>query len=255
MKGFVTALFLFIFGIVSPAPAQDELTFAMLPETNPMVVFKRDIALLLGKRLNAAVTIVHVPPKRRYTSLQTGDCDMSLGLLKTTAYTDFVYFVSTPYQRKANKVFFLLKGSDATINRHEDLHGLTIGTVRGKRTFPEFDDDARIEKDISNDLESNFRKLLLGRVDAVVTQDSTAVEIISEMERSDKKNYRDKLVIADYKYTSENPVFLGISKKSPWMKKIDQVEKAFKEMVQSGETDEMIERYYKDRNMRVPDYR
>lgn len=53
----------------------------------------------------------------------------------------------------------------------------------------------------------------------------------------------------------ENPVFIGISKKSFLMDRINEVEPVIKTMIISGAIDLIIADYYTSQNIPVPEYK
>jgi polar amino acid transport system substrate-binding protein len=65
-------------------------------------------------------------------------------------------------------MFFVRKGEAARIRSHEDLYGLEIGTKINANYFSRFDRDENLRKQPVSSVAQNFKKLLLGRVDAVV---------------------------------------------------------------------------------------
>lgn len=192
----------------------------------------------ITKRLNLNMKIIHVPFARRLAYMETGRIDLMVGLLKSKNREKYIHFINPPYKHTASKVFFVLKGHKSSIKKYSDLKNLKIGVRIKSKYFKRFDDDASLDKVKVSKLSQSLRMLLKNRVDAVINSAASGIETINKMK------IHNKIEIAEYYDHRDQYVYLGISKKSPLMDHVGEIEKELKKMVKSGEIKEIIKNYY-----------
>lgn len=146
------------------------------------------------------------------------------------------------------KIFFVRKGEADRIQSYEDLYGLEIGTKIRSRYFPRFDTDQKIKKQPVSSIEQNFKKLLLHRVDAVIYSYRSGYTKLMEM------GITDQVEPAMYFFKGNNPVYIGISKNSPLMAEKDRLERVVRAMVESGEMETLIRKFYHLSRKHFPRY-
>lgn len=202
-----------------------------------------------AKKLNAEVTGEKVPFARRLLQLKNGQIDLLAGLLKDKAREKFAYYLSTPYKMKTNKIFLMRKGESKRLQRYEDLYNLEVGVQIGSKYFPRFDQDPKIIKYPSTNDESRIRMLLKNRFDALIHTENYATHIVHKL------GLQDKVEVAPFKYTKINPVFIAISKKSALYQRKTELDEVFTKMVTSGEIDAVIQSYFENIGLEVPDYK
>ena len=207
-----------------------------------------DIIKAVSKKLNSNLRIKSVPFARRLRNMENGTADITAGLLKSEEREKYIYYIPYPYKLKSNKVFFVRKGDASSITKYEDLYNLTIGTNIKSKYFSRFDNDELIKKEETSSFKQNILKLLAGRVDAVIYSDGYGYLVLKEMKAT------EKVVPAEYHFEKNNPVYLGISRKSYLMKHLDIVEPVINSMIRNGEIEIIIKNYYRTRNIPVPCY-
>lgn len=123
-------------------------------------------------------------PTRLMRQLGSGEIDAMIFLGKTEERTR-VFHYPDPFLVTPETLVFRVDHPIRAITRPEDLHGLTLGFLVGGR-IPEPLRDDRIRYDLiagKRLMERNVEKLLLGRIDAIYSPLSTALDsIIAEME-------------------------------------------------------------------------
>lgn len=192
----------------------------------------------VADKLDITLRMRYAPFARRLVMMETGGIDIMGGLLKRESRESYIHFVSPPYVVSGRKVFFVRKGEAGRIRTYEDLHGLAIGTKIDARYFPRFDRDPDLNKQPVSSVAQNFKKLLLGRVDAVIYSYRSGYTELLEM------GIADQVEPAAYYFEGENPVYIGISKKSPLMAEKDRIEHVVRKMVESGEIKTLIKDFY-----------
>ncbi len=67
--------------------------------------------------------------------------------------------------------------------------------------------------------------------------------------------FNERLRLAPYQVVEPNPLYIGISRRSPLMQKVPELEKALAQMLASGEIDAVISRFYQLIRMPAPRYK
>ncbi|MBU2513661.1 transporter substrate-binding domain-containing protein [bacterium] len=197
-----------------------------------------EIVHRVSERLGINLEMNYAPFARRLAMMKSGRIDIMGGLLKRKDREDYIYFVSTPYVNTSRKIFFVRRGEEHRIKKYEDLYGLTIGTKIHSKYFTRFDKDERLIKEPVPRVGQNFKKLLAGRIDAVIYSYRSGYTKLMEM------GITDKVKPAIYFFEGDNPVFIGISKKSPLMGRKSDIEAIIHKMVESGEIQSAIDNFY-----------
>ena len=194
----------------------------------------------VAEKLDIKLEMQYAPFARRLEFMRSGEIDIMGGLLKREGREAYIYFVSTPYVDKSRKIFFVRKGEANRIQSYKDLYGLEIGTKIHSKYFPQFDSDDRLNKQPVSSVEQNFKMLLQNRIDTVIYSYRSGYTTLLKM------GIADQVEPAVYYYNGENPVYIGISKKSPLLAEKDRIEKIVREMVDSGEMETLIKEFYDD---------
>ena len=132
------------------------------------------------------------------------------------------------------------------IGKYEDLYPLRIGTITGSKYFPRFDSDTKLNLYSCSNSESNFKKVMAGRIDAAAFPESVGIDLI------DRMGIKGYVVAANYRFVGEKHVYFGISKKSWLMDSIQTVEETIRSMIESGELKQVIVKHYMDRGLPIP---
>lgn len=208
-----------------------------------------EIITAIADRAGLAMKVEICPFARCLISMEQGDVDIMTGLLKSAEREKYIIFIEPAYKRKSNKAFYVRKGHKSLISSYTDLAKLTIGTSIGSNYFPRFDRDNSLKKEWAPSLKNSFLMLSRGRVDTVIATDSAGDYILQEMK------LQDSIEKASYTHNHNNPVYLGISKRSQLAGKKDLLVSVTTEMVQNGEVDKIITRFFLNKGLPVPDYK
>lgn len=140
----------------------------------------------------------------------------------------YLHFITPPYKTHTNKAFYVLKGRENVIRKHEDLHGLRIGTGLGAHYYPAFDNDGQILKDPVSDGDTNLKMLLEHRIDAVIMTEAAGDYRVAKL------GMQDKVGKADFMYQEQQGVYMALSRKSPLADRIEEINQILLELVESG---------------------
>jgi polar amino acid transport system substrate-binding protein len=200
----------------------------------------------IADKLNAELELKFAPFKRRLQLMKDGDIDFMSGLLKTAEREKYIYYLSPPYKERSDTVFFLPKEKRANVARYEDLYAMKIGTNLGSKYFPRFDNDTKLNKEAVSSGVPNFRKLLLGRIDTVIYAEAGGIDLVHKL------GIADRVEMAEYRFSRQKNVHIGISRKSHLMDQLVKINTLIGSMIESGEIKRIIVNYYLSHNLPVP---
>ncbi len=231
-----------------PCSATKTLSVLQAATANPRVQESHQaIVNAIALRLGRQVFFRTAPFKRSLLFMKNGTIDIMVGLLRRPEREAYIHYISPPYKRRSDTVFFLRSHHPPDhITTYEDLRAKHIGTLTGARYFPAFDADTTLLKEPTHNFESNIRKLILGRLDVVVSSETTGIEWLHKIKLA------NHITLADFRYAKVKNVYVGISKKSELMAELPQVEGIIKGMILGGEIHGVIVDYYTQRNLPVP---
>ncbi len=200
-----------------------------------------EIVRELAKRTGFELQVFQCPFKRCLKMMQDGQADVIIGLHDSPERQAYIHFLRTPYRKfSSDKVFYVLKGKAASIRGYGDLQQLRIGVKSGTQYFERFDADNSLTKDSAKDAEANFKKLLRGRVDAVLMAEDQGEPLVYGMQ------LQGQLDKALYREPDRTPRSIGFSKKSAVAQQIPAFETAMAAMVKDGTVKALFKRYYFD---------
>jgi polar amino acid transport system substrate-binding protein len=200
-----------------------------------------EIVRELARRTGLPLQIVNCPLKRCLYMLEQGSADVAIGFKSSPERRLFLHFLATPYRtRSADKVFYTRQGSGVQLRSYPDLAGLRIGVKLGAEYFDRFDDDATLYKDPARDMEVNFRKLALGRLDAVLIPEDQGEALLAQLD------LRGTLAKATLRYPDPTPRAVALAKKSPHANRLPDLERAMADMARDGTLETIYRRDYFD---------
>lgn len=189
-------------------------------------------------RLGAELDMKYVSFARKLVLMKQGRIDLCAGLHRNEERERYIHYVEPPYLKFGGKYFFVRKNSSITLETYDDLHGLKVATSINSKYFDRFDNDEQIIKAPVSKVEQKFRMLAKGRVDAVIHSYAGGIDMINRL------GLQDEIEVADYRYLVSNSIYIGVSRKSHLMEKIDDVEALVHEMVQDGEFARLVDEHY-----------
>lgn len=192
---------------------------------------------LLAERLGLELEYSLVPFRRGLYLLESGEADIQIGVLRRPEREAYMYFIEPPYKNHTDKAFFVLKGNEHMVQKHEDLHSLRVGTRIGVSYFPKFDNDPAIIKESVKALDLNFKMLMAGRVDTVVYTETTGDYTLRKL------GLDQAITKAPYGYRKQQDVYMVLSKKSPFASRLDEFNRVMADLVRGGEHGRIKKRF------------
>lgn len=174
--------------------------------------------------------------------IRIGEADIIIGIAKQTDREEYMYFISPPYKELFSTAFYTRKGQKGQphpIQRYEDLYNLEVGMIRGGLYFDRFDQDQKIIRiEVTKEIQL-LNMLDKGRLDVIIGNDLNIEYLIQA------RGFSEKFDKSPFKVESYTPTYISISKKSKFIEIIPLLEVSLKNMVESGEIEEIEQTYLK----------
>ena len=170
---------------------------------------------------------------------ERGDIDVIAGLYFTSERAEFLEYCK-PHYAVSEVVVIVAKGKVFSFNKWDDLVGLKGGALVGDSFGEEFDkfltEKLNIEK--VGSLIQGFKMLVKGRIDYIPMSRRVA-EV-----QSRQFGFRNDIEILSTPIKTEN-IYMGISKKSPYLKYLPKVNQRLKQFTEQGVIDKLRLKYLK----------
>lgn len=246
MKGlFLFALAVILLLFAGTAQPSETLTASGHPQYPP-IMWKEggsiigagpELVKLLFKDLNVTV---RSPYRGNWDRVQeetrSGKTDVIVGLYMTEERKEYLEY-SNPYARDP-VVIFVAKNKAFKYAKWDDLIGKKGTTTTGDSFGQAFDKfiTEKLSVARSEKVEENFAKLLDGRADYFI------YAMYSGLFESERFGISEKIEFLPVNVSVEN-FYIGISKRSPFVKYLPQINKKLDDLIMDGTVDRLIERY------------
>ena len=197
-----------------------------------------DFLAELNKRLGLNIKYEAYPWSRSLANMKIGKVDAMSGLAKRSEREAYILYTKPPYF-KCSTVFYVRKGDAHLISLYEDLYHFEIGYVLQSAYFERFDKDTTLQK-VGVGTEAKLISMLLAkRLHVFIGTDCQADYEIA------KRGYTNAIEKAYFKPNNSVDLYLGLSKRSPYIKDIDKINATIKAIVEEGKIKEFADKYYK----------
>ena len=190
----------------------------------------------LTDKMGVNLVIRRIPWARSLKMLKSGQLDAVINMVKTKERSKYIVFTDPPYFKLTTR-FYIKKGKNVKIEKYEDLYNYFIGAVKNSAYFERFDKDTKLKK---------FEGVLESQILAMLVKDRFKVIVGTEPQvdfEASKKGFNQFIEKAPYKPGNEVLIRVGISKKSPFAKEIDNINKYAKEILESKIIDKFRDKY------------
>lgn len=198
-----------------------------------------DFVRELGRRMKVRVLFVQAPFIRNLKSMESGRIDMMIGVLRRPEREAYMHFIEPPYSTEARYAFFMIKGRQDTLRTYANLQGLHIGVTNGAAYVDKFDTDDSLIKEPVRSLHQNIAKLLRGRIDAFISEESTARYVIMQ------QGLEHEILTAPYSMGKAQNVFITVSRHSPFVMRTDEISSHISQMRDEGVLGKMYYDYFR----------
>lgn len=244
MRFFLAWLGLLALTSFAQARSLAELVFAvrplppyMEPTSNGYRGAHIDIMQALAKRLGVKLQLQECPTLRCLRMLEDGTVDVSMGFAREPSREAYLYFVQPPYASPTRTLFYLRQNEVRPLATLSELNSFRVGLVRGVFYSDALAKIPEHQRDYAPDMESNFRKLVAGRVDVVPAGINVGTRVVEKLSlAADVKLAELSLVVNTERYIS-------LSRLSPWYAQRGLLEREFAAMLAAGQVAAILARY------------
>ncbi|BBD09513.1 substrate-binding periplasmic protein [Desulfovibrio ferrophilus] len=198
-----------------------------------------DVELMeeIGNRMGLKFEFIRYPWARCLTNLKSGESDFMTGLAKTPDRETFIAYTTPPYYT-CHPTFYTQKGMGQTIQSYADLQGHEVGYVRASKYFDQFDNDTTLSKQDLTDEKTMLRMLVSGRLGVIIGTDCQITHDIQSMGLGDK--------VEPIAYKPDVPIhlYIGISRNSPYLRRMNDFNAILAEMISDGTIEMIAARYF-----------
>lgn len=187
-----------------------------------------EIVKLLAARLDVPVQYLPCPLQRCLQAMQQGQADLVIGVRNSDDRDAYIDFLDPPYAAATPLAIYLRRVDSRKVRRYADLYPLRIGVVEGMRYQPVFDADKQLERDFAPSSLSNFRKLLAGRVDAVVINRRNGMELLHS------QGWEALIREQPLQLPAQEERRLGLSRRSAWYARRGRLTAVLRGMLRDG---------------------
>ena len=195
----------------------------------------KDIADVLAKKLGIDVVYKAVPRKRMVDYLGSGKIHAIFIVNPIWINNSEKYQWTHPLFQESD-IFVVSSNNNFSITSYKDLHGKRLGAISGYiyNTLTEHFQAGKIIRDDVADIDTNFRKLNAGRIDALIDSDI----MINFYLKNNQVN--QKFIIAD-KVASTHDIYAMFAQKLPVP--FIRINEALSQLKQSGQIEAILNRY------------
>lgn len=196
-----------------------------------------DIAKRITDRLGHEIRIEVYPFQRAMKMVAEGKADAFIGPYKTPDREKFMHY--SKYAFYQDPMVFYVKANETLVWDRDftSLEGLRVGLTRGWSYGEEFD-RYKTELDVhtASTVKANFQKLLVGRIDVLVSHPRSTSVLIEELDIENEV----KMILPPI---TVNKGYYGFSRKKKLDEFIPLFDLEFKKMIESGEIEELNKKY------------
>lgn len=197
-----------------------------------------DLMKLVGKEMGVHFDINIYPWPRCLRYMKGGVQDIMTGVAKTAGRTEYIVYSEIPYY-SCSPAFYARKNHDDIVREYEDLRGQVIGYTRDSAYFTRFDSDTGLRKfDKNNELQL-LKMLAAGRLDLII---GTDCQVDYDIMRLGLQGTIQKM---PYQPEDKVKLYIGISHKSPFLERLDELNRVLKKFVDEGMVERIAEDYMK----------
>ncbi|MBN8182368.1 MAG: transporter substrate-binding domain-containing protein [Roseibium sp.] len=217
--------------------ATDDWPPFRISEGDTFIGLDLDLMDEVARRTEAELRIAKLPWGRALTEMQGGGVDVMTGLAFRPDRAEYIAYTDTPYFR-CTTAFYTIKGQADKIRSYEDLAPYQVGYVLHSAYFERFDKDRSLDK-VGVAQEQILIDMLMKRRFGIMIGTDCQVDYLIK-----RQGFADKIEKAPYNPGNSVDLYLGVSKKSGWAAKLDELNRVIKELVDEGFIDKIAKDYY-----------
>jgi len=178
-----------------------------------------------------------MPWARCLESMRTGEGDLITGLAYTQQRAAHIRYSVLSYYT-VSPAFYTISGQGHLIREYKDLYRYNIGHSHGSAYFEPFNSDQRLSKTGVPTEDLLLRMLLQGHLDVIIGTDANVSYDLA------RKGLKGRIEKVAYTPVSLTELFMGISRKSAFMSRADELDRVLGILVRTGVIDRLAERHF-----------
>lgn len=196
-----------------------------------------EIVQTLFESADIPLVLKYLPFKRAYLSTKRGEIDGLFNFYKTENRLDSFDYTEPIIRNPLT--FFVLKNAAIEFDRLDDLKGLKIGIIRGYSYGTVFDESQIFIREAADSHESNFNKLMHGRIDTYLCDKLAGIHVATKNNlMSELKILPTPLIVMDGHIGFTKEKHEGV---------INKINKKIIEMHRNGEIEKIFNQYNENR--------
>lgn len=195
-----------------------------------------DIIKRMETALGYTIEMQRHPFARSLEMIKTGQADLITSIAKTPEREQFINYIPTSYS-SVGPVFYAQKALADKIKSYEDLYRYNIGYSLDSAYFEPFNSDTKLHKTGISTEKQLLDMLVLGRLDVIIgTNPNLAYDV-------NRHGYKDKIRSTAYVPSVKTPLYFGTPKGTKHKELAAKIDLFFKEIIKSGEMEQILNRY------------
>ncbi len=187
-----------------------------------------NIVIKLAKELNTTIEIYECPWVRCVKAIESGEADVIDDLFFSHDRALYTHFLNPSFETQSSGYRFYADNSNTKlIKEWNDLKGLRIGFLRGYKHYPKFDDSTELNKIDIISLDVVINLILKDRLDVFISPPSFNEKSFEAIDLNNKVSRQP------YSHIEPTPLYIGLSKKSPWIAYKEKMEKSLMDIVKT----------------------
>lgn len=174
-----------------------------------------DLIYEAAKIAGIKVHLKLAPWKRCIHMVKTGEADAIFSLFETKERREFLYFPKPPLAIEKN-LFWANKHYVGDVKKISDIKGKEIGVMGGYSYGPMFDNYKDYKSVPATTQEMHIKRIVYNRTNLIINNELVTYYMLKQLNISNDKIRPLSLVV------DQSPLYLGISKKSPYGKMLYQ---------------------------------
>ncbi|UTH75700.1 ABC transporter substrate-binding protein [Chromobacterium sp. IIBBL 290-4] len=187
-----------------------------------------DLVRELARRMHLPLRFLHCPLPRCLAAMEQGRADLMIGVQRADDRSQYLEYLDPPFAQGNRLALYQRRDDPRDLSQYVDLLSLKVGVVEGVRYQEAFDNDPRIQRDAAPSIESNFRKLLAGRIDVLIGNEQQSGLLARRAE------FAPQVRRAPLSLDDSRPHHLVLSLKSPYYAERTEFSKTLQTMLADG---------------------
>lgn len=196
----------------------------------------------LCTRMNVSYELITRPWVRALSDIEAGTADIVLPLTRSSEREKYLFFTVPTHIDRIFLAYSLKHNPHFDWDDYEDLKGYVVGMTRGYFYGEEWENAVRqhgllVQRNVSDII--SLKMVFAGRIDIVPVAYSTTKYALRHLDDDHLIRFHDKLI-------RSTKFYIGISKRSPFAARIDEINAILEDMQADGTMKALVGEYYQE---------